>query len=54
MTAERIPVAAARKPDAIGKHALVQGWIRTRRDPKGGFSFLDVIPFPRTPGNAEF
>ena len=27
---------------AIGKEVLLQGWIRTRRDSKGGFSFLEV------------
>src|SRR5690606_21374474 len=39
---ERISVKAARDAAAIGKQACVQGWIRTRRDSKGGFSFLDV------------
>src|SRR5262249_18484552 len=39
---EKISVAAARKPEAVGKHVLVQGWVRTRRDSKGGFSFLEL------------
>src|SRR5947207_6302398 len=39
---EKISVHAARKPEAIGHNVLVQGWIRTRRDSKGGFSFLEV------------
>jgi asparaginyl-tRNA synthetase len=39
---ERISVKAARDAAAIGKQACVQGWVRTRRDSKGGFSFLDV------------
>lgn len=39
---ERISVAAARKSENIGKQGRVQGWIRTRRDSKGGFSFLEV------------
>ena len=39
---ERISVAAARAPQTIGQQVQVQGWIRTRRDSKGGFSFLEV------------
>jgi asparaginyl-tRNA synthetase len=39
---DKITVAAARQPAAIGSEARVQGWIRTRRDSKGGFSFLEV------------
>jgi asparaginyl-tRNA synthetase len=39
---ERIRVQQARQPEAIGKQVLVQGWIRTRRDSKGGFSFLEL------------
>src|SRR5580658_5964271 len=39
---EKITVAQARREDAIGKDILLQGWIRTRRDSKGGFSFLEV------------
>ncbi len=39
---EKITVAAARNAAAIGKSVLIQGWIRTRRDSKGGFSFLEV------------
>ncbi|MEO8494026.1 MAG: asparagine--tRNA ligase [Planctomycetota bacterium] len=39
---ERISVAAARTPETIGRQVRVQGWIRTRRDSKGGFSFLEV------------
>ena len=39
---EKISVKAARQADAIGKSVLVQGWIRTRRDSKGGFSFVEV------------
>jgi asparaginyl-tRNA synthetase len=35
-------VAAARKSEAAGQQALVQGWVRTRRDSKGGFSFIEV------------
>jgi asparaginyl-tRNA synthetase len=39
---EKISVKAARLPDAIGHQVLVQGWIRTRRDSKGGFSFIEL------------
>ena len=39
---EKISVKAARQPAAIGHNVLVQGWIRTRRDCKGGFSFLEA------------
>ncbi|MEX0585844.1 MAG: asparagine--tRNA ligase [Pirellulales bacterium] len=39
---EKISVKDARQPAAIGRQATVQGWIRTRRDSKGGFSFLEV------------
>ncbi len=39
---ETISVAAARKADAIGQQAKLSGWIRTRRDSKGGFSFLEL------------
>jgi asparaginyl-tRNA synthetase len=37
-----ISVAAARDSSAIGRDARLQGWIRTRRDSKGGFSFLEL------------
>jgi asparaginyl-tRNA synthetase len=39
---EKITVAAARNADAVGKQVRLQGWIRTRRDSKGGFSFLEL------------
>lgn len=39
---ERITVAAARRPEAVGRDVLVQGWVRTRRDSKGGFSFVEL------------
>lgn len=39
---EKIAVVKARQSEAIGKLAVVQGWVRTRRDSKGGFSFLEV------------
>ena len=39
---EKISVRDVREPSAIGRQVLVQGWIRTRRDSKGGFSFLEI------------
>jgi asparaginyl-tRNA synthetase len=39
---ETISVVQARRPEAIGRQVRLQGWIRTRRDSKGGFSFLEV------------
>jgi asparaginyl-tRNA synthetase len=35
-------VALARRAEAAGKQARLRGWIRTRRDSKGGFSFLEL------------
>ena len=39
---DKVSVAAARQTENIGKHVTLQGWIRTRRDSKGGFSFLEL------------
>src|SRR5207249_9347623 len=39
---EKMTVAQARDVSAVGKQVLLQGWIRTRRDSKGGFSFLEL------------
>jgi asparaginyl-tRNA synthetase len=38
----RMSVAQARKQEAIGQRVELQGWVRTRRDSKGGFSFLEL------------
>jgi len=38
----RITVAEARRPDAVGKEVTLRGWVRTRRDSKAGFSFLEL------------
>ncbi|MFN0021277.1 MAG: asparagine--tRNA ligase [Pirellulaceae bacterium] len=38
----RISVKDARLAPAIGSTGVVQGWVRTRRDSKGGFSFIEV------------
>src|SRR4051812_19566750 len=39
---EKMSVAAARKAEAVGREVKVSGWVRTRRDSKGGFSFLEI------------
>ena len=37
-----LSVKEARQVAAIGREVTLQGWIRTRRDSKGGFSFLEL------------
>ncbi len=39
---KKLSVAAARSESEIGTVALLQGWVRTRRDSKAGFSFLEI------------
>ena len=39
---ERLTVDSARNAEAIGKQVRISGWVRTRRDSKGGFSFIEV------------
>lgn len=39
---ERISVCAARDASLIGKEVCLRGWVRTRRDSKGGFSFIEL------------
>jgi asparaginyl-tRNA synthetase len=39
---DKITVAEARKPEAVGRQVQLQGWVRTRRDSKGGFSFIEL------------
>jgi asparaginyl-tRNA synthetase len=39
---DTISVAQARREEAVGKKVRLQGWVRTRRDSKGGFSFLEI------------
>jgi asparaginyl-tRNA synthetase len=38
----KMTVLAARQPETIGSQVLIQGWVRTRRDSKGGFSFIEI------------
>ena len=42
MIMSKLSVVDARRQSAIGQQVTIQGWIRTRRDSKGGFSFLEV------------
>lgn len=39
---KKVTIANALCTEAIGENVRIQGWIRTRRDSKGGFSFLEV------------
>ncbi len=42
MATNWISVKRARQADAIGETVQVRGWVRTRRDSKGGFSFIEL------------
>ncbi|MEO1619062.1 MAG: asparagine--tRNA ligase [Planctomycetota bacterium] len=37
-----IPVKAARSKASVGSPREIRGWVRTRRDSKAGFSFLEI------------
>lgn len=39
---QKISVAEARRPEAIDREVILEGWVRTRRDSKGGFSFVEL------------
>jgi asparaginyl-tRNA synthetase len=39
---EKISVKDARNESSIGKTGKLQGWVRTRRDSKAGFSFIEI------------
>jgi asparaginyl-tRNA synthetase len=39
---ENINVSQARQVSAVGRQVELRGWVRTRRDSKGGFSFLEL------------
>ena len=39
---EKLTVAQARRAEAVGKEVTLDGWVRTRRDSKAGFSFLEL------------
>jgi asparaginyl-tRNA synthetase len=42
MIVDLISVREARSEQAIGKEGLLRGWVRTRRDSKAGFSFIEI------------
>jgi len=37
-----ITVVRARQPASVGQRVRINGWVRTRRDSKAGFSFLEI------------
>jgi asparaginyl-tRNA synthetase len=39
---DTITVTEARQVEAVGKQVRLRGWVRTRRDSKGGFSFIEL------------
>ena len=39
---KKLTVSQARRPEAVGHEAILQGWVRTRRDSKAGFSFIEL------------
>jgi asparaginyl-tRNA synthetase len=39
---DNMTVAQVRKVEAVGREARLRGWVRTRRDSKGGFSFIEL------------
>ncbi len=39
---EKLSVNTARQESMIGKHGVLNGWVRTRRDSKAGFSFIEI------------
>src|SRR5690242_3375865 len=39
---DKISVAQARQVESVGRQVVIDGWVRTRRDSKGGFSFLEI------------
>ena len=39
---QKISVKDARDESVIGRQAKLQGWVRTRRDSKAGFSFIEI------------
>jgi asparaginyl-tRNA synthetase len=38
----KMTVAESRREDAVGTTVRLQGWVRTRRDSKAGFSFIEL------------
>jgi asparaginyl-tRNA synthetase len=38
----KISIAVSRKAESVGREVIIEGWLRTRRDSKAGFSFLEL------------
>ena len=38
----KLSVSQARAPESVGREVTLQGWVRTRRDSKANFSFLEL------------
>ena len=38
----KISIAQARRAESVGQEVIIEGWLRTRRDSKAGFSFLEI------------
>jgi asparaginyl-tRNA synthetase len=38
----KISIAQTRKAESVGCDVIIEGWLRTRRDSKAGFSFLEL------------
>jgi asparaginyl-tRNA synthetase len=39
---QKMSVARARQVESVGQQVCLEGWVRTRRDSKGGFSFIEL------------
>ncbi|MFO0937554.1 MAG: asparagine--tRNA ligase [Gemmataceae bacterium] len=39
---DSITVVDARRVESVGKQVVIRGWVRSRRDSKGGFSFIEL------------
>jgi asparaginyl-tRNA synthetase len=37
-----LSAAEARRVESVGRRVVLRGWVRTRRDSKGGFSFIEL------------
>ena len=40
--ASTLTVKKARQEESVGEQGTLQGWVRTRRDSKAGFSFIEL------------
>ena len=39
---QKATVKTARQTESVGQQVILQGWVRTRRDSKAGFSFIEI------------